>query len=155
MAWPDRISVYHKLRSLPTSSTNSFILDVIIISERHQRPAARCVEYVCSESCFLLSPRFEPPDMFREYIERLSYFLALDTSWSFILHITKPCWRQNYLQGHSCLWLSNRQKDTTQGLYARKVPGHMGGARRDKKKEWEQGEMPAREGGKFREGKLG
>ena len=44
MAWPDRISVYHKLRSLPTSSTDSFILDVIIISERHQRPAARCVE---------------------------------------------------------------------------------------------------------------
>ena len=44
MAWPDRISVYHKLRSLPASSTDSFILDVLIISEKHQRPAARCVE---------------------------------------------------------------------------------------------------------------
>ena len=44
MAWPDRISVYHKLRTAPTASTDSFILDVLILSERHQRPAARCVE---------------------------------------------------------------------------------------------------------------
>ena len=44
MAWPDRISVYHKLRSAPTASTDSFILDVLILSEKRQRPAARCVE---------------------------------------------------------------------------------------------------------------
>ncbi len=44
MTWPDRISVYHKLRSPPTATTNSFILDVLILSEKHQRPAARCVE---------------------------------------------------------------------------------------------------------------
>ena len=44
MAWPDRISVYHKLRTAPTASTDSFVLDVLILSERHQRPAARCVE---------------------------------------------------------------------------------------------------------------
>lgn len=44
MAWPDRISVYHKLRAAPTASTDSFILDVLILSERHQRPAARCEE---------------------------------------------------------------------------------------------------------------
>ena len=44
MAWPDRISVYHKLRAAPTASTDSFILDVLILSEKHQRPAARCVE---------------------------------------------------------------------------------------------------------------
>jgi len=44
MAWPDRICVYHKLRSAPTPSADSFILDVLIVSERHQRPAARCVE---------------------------------------------------------------------------------------------------------------
>ena len=44
MAWPDRISVYHKLRSAPTAATDSFILDVLILSEKHQRPAARCVE---------------------------------------------------------------------------------------------------------------
>lgn len=44
MTWPDRISVYHKLRAPVTSSTDSFILDVIILSEKHQRASARCVE---------------------------------------------------------------------------------------------------------------
>ncbi len=44
MTWPDRISVYHKLRAAPTATTDSFILDVLILSERHQRPAARCEE---------------------------------------------------------------------------------------------------------------
>ncbi|KAL8708207.1 MAG: hypothetical protein Q9220_006877 [cf. Caloplaca sp. 1 TL-2023] len=44
MTFPDRISVYHKLRSQPTESTDSFILDVLVLSERHQRAAARCVE---------------------------------------------------------------------------------------------------------------
>lgn len=44
MTWPDRVSVYHKLRSALSASTDSFILDVIILSERHQRAAARCVE---------------------------------------------------------------------------------------------------------------
>lgn len=46
MKWPDRISIYHKLRDEPTSGTDSFILDVLIMSERHQRPAARCIEDV-------------------------------------------------------------------------------------------------------------
>jgi hypothetical protein len=44
MTWPDHISVFHKLRSLPSSSSSSFMLDVMILSELHQRPAARCVE---------------------------------------------------------------------------------------------------------------
>ena len=44
MTWPDKISVYHKLRSAPTPTTNSFILDVLIVSEKHRRPAARCEE---------------------------------------------------------------------------------------------------------------
>ena len=44
MTWPDKISAYHKLRSAPTNLTDSFTLDVLILSERHQRPAARCVE---------------------------------------------------------------------------------------------------------------
>lgn len=44
MAWPDSISVYHKLNAPPTPSTDSFTLDVLILSERHRRPAARCVE---------------------------------------------------------------------------------------------------------------
>ena len=44
MTWPDRISVYHKLRTAPAQASDSFILDVLILSEKHQRPAARCVE---------------------------------------------------------------------------------------------------------------
>ncbi|EKG12086.1 hypothetical protein MPH_10797 [Macrophomina phaseolina MS6] len=44
MTWPDRVTVLHKLRSEPTDETDSFILDAIILSERQQRPAARCVE---------------------------------------------------------------------------------------------------------------
>ncbi|EXJ78350.1 hypothetical protein A1O3_09511 [Capronia epimyces CBS 606.96] len=44
MTWPDRISVYHKLRSRPDEATESLVLDVLIISELRQRPAARCLE---------------------------------------------------------------------------------------------------------------
>lgn len=44
MTWPDRISVYHKLQSTPGPLCDSFGLDVIILSEQHQRAAARCVE---------------------------------------------------------------------------------------------------------------
>lgn len=49
MKYPDHISVFHKLRSSPSSTQasddpSSFILDVLIVSELHQRPAARCEE---------------------------------------------------------------------------------------------------------------
>lgn len=44
MTWPDKVSVYHKLRSPPSPVTDSFILDVIVLSEKHQRIAARCEE---------------------------------------------------------------------------------------------------------------
>ena len=44
MTWPDRISVYHKLRCAPADSTDAFVLDVVILSEKHRRAAARCVE---------------------------------------------------------------------------------------------------------------
>ncbi|PBP24358.1 hypothetical protein BUE80_DR004688 [Diplocarpon rosae] len=44
MTWPDHISVFHKLSHLPSATDFSFVLDVMIISELHQRPAARCVE---------------------------------------------------------------------------------------------------------------
>ena len=44
MKFPDKVTVYHKLGSQPTDNTDSFVLDVLILSEVHQRPAARCVE---------------------------------------------------------------------------------------------------------------
>jgi acyl-CoA thioesterase FadM len=46
MTWPDKICVYHKLRARPTESTESMLLDVVILSELYQRPAARCLEDV-------------------------------------------------------------------------------------------------------------
>ncbi|KAF5877777.1 uncharacterized protein Bfra_002145 [Botrytis fragariae] len=45
MTWPDHISVYHKLTHKPKSKDEfSFKLDVLIVSELHQRVAARCEE---------------------------------------------------------------------------------------------------------------
>ncbi|KAI9755387.1 MAG: hypothetical protein M4579_004316 [Chaenotheca gracillima] len=44
MTWPDRVTVYHKLRSAPSASSDAFHLDVTVLSELHQRCAARCVE---------------------------------------------------------------------------------------------------------------
>ena len=44
MKYPDRVTVLHKLRSRPDPGADHFILDVLILSELHQRPAARCVE---------------------------------------------------------------------------------------------------------------
>ena len=46
ITWPDRISVYHKLRTRPDETTQSLVLDVVIMSEAKQRPAARCLEDV-------------------------------------------------------------------------------------------------------------
>lgn len=46
MTWPDSICVYHRLRSRPTETTESMLLDVMILSDLHQRPAARCLEDV-------------------------------------------------------------------------------------------------------------
>lgn len=44
MKWPDRITVLHKLRNKPEADADHFILDVVILSEAHRRPAARCIE---------------------------------------------------------------------------------------------------------------
>ena len=44
MTFPDHVSCYHKLGSEPKENADSFTLDVLILSERHQRPAARCEE---------------------------------------------------------------------------------------------------------------
>ncbi|KAL5429957.1 hypothetical protein PMIN06_012645 [Paraphaeosphaeria minitans] len=44
ITYPDRVTVLHKLRSMPKADTDHFILDVMILSELHRRVAARCVE---------------------------------------------------------------------------------------------------------------
>lgn len=44
MKFPDHISVYHRIANEPTESTDGFIFDVLIMSELHQRVAARVTE---------------------------------------------------------------------------------------------------------------
>lgn len=44
MTYPDKITVLHKLRASPDPAQDNFILDVVILSERHQRAAARTEE---------------------------------------------------------------------------------------------------------------
>lgn len=44
MKFPDHVTVYHKLSTVPGPKDDSFRLDVLILSERHRRAAARCIE---------------------------------------------------------------------------------------------------------------
>lgn len=44
MTYPDHVTIYHRLGTEPTEGTDTFDLHVIILSELHQRPAARVVE---------------------------------------------------------------------------------------------------------------
>ncbi|RDW83425.1 hypothetical protein BP5796_04916 [Coleophoma crateriformis] len=53
MTWPDHVSVYHRITEKmhdlgedPEHSVNSFKLQVLILSEKHQRPAAKCSEEI-------------------------------------------------------------------------------------------------------------
>lgn len=44
MTWPDHVTVLHKLSKLPKEGDDNFTLDVVILSELHQRASARCFE---------------------------------------------------------------------------------------------------------------
>ena len=46
MIYPDKVSVYHKLRDAPSFDTEIFILDTVILSSKNQRVAARCTEEI-------------------------------------------------------------------------------------------------------------
>ncbi|KAF3771298.1 hypothetical protein M406DRAFT_336768 [Cryphonectria parasitica EP155] len=46
LTYPDRISVYHKLRHPPLSSSSSLVLDAVVLSHKHRRVAARIEEDV-------------------------------------------------------------------------------------------------------------
>ncbi|KAF1946571.1 hypothetical protein EJ02DRAFT_450310 [Clathrospora elynae] len=72
MKWPDRVTVLHKLHSNPTPSTDNFTLDVLILSEAHRRPAARCVEDIVVYDYKTAKKSTLPPfmvDKFRETFE--------------------------------------------------------------------------------------
>lgn len=44
MRYPDHVSIYHKLSKEPFEGSDTFDMEVLILSELHQRPAAKCVE---------------------------------------------------------------------------------------------------------------
>ncbi|KAK1519699.1 uncharacterized protein CCOS01_11350 [Colletotrichum costaricense] len=44
MAYPDHVTVLHKLVSKPTYESDFILLEALLISEGHRRPAARCFE---------------------------------------------------------------------------------------------------------------
>ncbi|KAF7531795.1 hypothetical protein G7054_g8530 [Neopestalotiopsis clavispora] len=61
VVYPDRISVYHKLRFLPGKSDTSFILDCMILSHRHHRVAARTAEDIVIYDYRTASKTTAPP----------------------------------------------------------------------------------------------
>jgi hypothetical protein len=69
MKWPDKITVLHKLRDNPTQNTDHFILDVLILSERHQRPAARCIEDIVVYDYRTAKKSLLPPFMINKFQE--------------------------------------------------------------------------------------
>ncbi|KAL0765051.1 hypothetical protein CaCOL14_012310 [Colletotrichum acutatum] len=44
MAYPDHVTVLHKLVSKPTYESDFILLEALLISDGHRRPAARCFE---------------------------------------------------------------------------------------------------------------
>ncbi|KAF9870716.1 hypothetical protein CkaCkLH20_11818 [Colletotrichum karsti] len=44
MAYPDNVTVLHKLASKPTYESDHILLEALLVSDRHRRPAARCFE---------------------------------------------------------------------------------------------------------------
>ncbi|KAF2400093.1 hypothetical protein EJ06DRAFT_530848 [Trichodelitschia bisporula] len=46
LTYPDRITVLHKLRAQPKPHSSAFTLSCIVLSEKHQRLAARCEEVI-------------------------------------------------------------------------------------------------------------
>ena len=46
LVFPDRITVLHKLRPTLKPDSDSFTLDALILSEKHRRVAAKCVEEI-------------------------------------------------------------------------------------------------------------
>ena len=68
MTWPDRISVYHKIRDRPTETTESLILDVVILSEAKQRPAARCLEDILVYDYIATKKNTLPPFMLEQFV---------------------------------------------------------------------------------------
>ncbi|OJJ82084.1 thioesterase family protein [Aspergillus glaucus CBS 516.65] len=69
MKYPDKISVYHKLVQDPSSQADksAFELQVVILSEAHQRPAARCHEDIVTYNYREAKKTPMPPFMMEQF----------------------------------------------------------------------------------------
>jgi hypothetical protein len=72
MTWPDKISVYHRLTRDPsvTLSNSLFEQEVLILSERRQRPAARCIEENALFDYRIQRKAVEPPEFFLRQFQK-------------------------------------------------------------------------------------
>lgn len=72
MTWPDKVSVYHRLTRDPTItlSDSLFEQEVMILSERHQRPAARGMEENVLFDYRIQQKTAEPPVFFLRQFQR-------------------------------------------------------------------------------------
>lgn len=69
MKYPDKISVYHKLAQNTASESNpsAFELEVMILSETYQRPAARCFEDIVTYDYRQAKKTALPPFIFHQF----------------------------------------------------------------------------------------
>lgn len=69
MKYPDKISVYHRLVQDPSAQADqsAFELQVVILSETHQRPAARCHEDIVTYDYRQAKKTPLPPFMMEQF----------------------------------------------------------------------------------------
>ena len=70
MTYPDKVSVYHKLRNRPSGdpSPTSMFLDCMVLSHRHQRVSARTEEDIVIYD-YKLAQKTEMPSFMKDVLE--------------------------------------------------------------------------------------
>lgn len=70
MTYPDRVSVYHKLRYPPSAqpSPTSLVLDAIILSHKHRRASARIEEDIVIYD-YRVAKKTEMPPFMKDVLE--------------------------------------------------------------------------------------
>lgn len=70
MTYPDRVSVYHKLRYPPSAqpSPTSLVLDAVVLSHKHRRASARIEEDVVIYD-YRVAKKTEMPSFMRDVLE--------------------------------------------------------------------------------------
>ncbi|CAN8096023.1 unnamed protein product [Discula destructiva] len=70
MTYPDRISVYHKLRHAPSPQSSLLVLDAVVLSHRHRRAAAKLEEELVVYD-YLAAQKTTLPAFMQETMEEL------------------------------------------------------------------------------------